>query len=459
MLARTWTAIGICTSVLLAVLLLLSINTVFFTDIVIPHNLIRGDIVSDLISIVLCNVIFLAVFLDRRDDSANRVFLFLLSIETVLLFSDIQCWVWDGDPDRIMLVTVMNYTSYLCVLAMVTFYWVLLRALYKPFGREMARFGRIIAVLAAAGALLILTNPLTGLYFTIGPDGVYHRSDTFLLSLIAPNLIGIVEVYCILKFESKPRRKLVFLSYILLSWSAMVVQFFNYGISLQYISFMFSFVLMYANIYLDRGTELIANEAKMNEQTAAIMVSQIQPHFLYNALTSIMNIKGNPPRTRDAIAEFGSYLRSNLDSLATTNPVPVQREIEHVETYIYLRQLKFGDRLKVNYDIQDTAFFLPPQTIKTIIGAMIEYNLEKENVPLTITLSTKDTERGHVVILHNDSITSMARSYVRDRNNPAIAAMVSRLDFMVGGSLRNVDDSRGGSSVEILIPHHRRPSQ
>ena len=64
-----------------------------------------------------------------------------------------------------------------------------------------------------------------------------------------------------------------------------------------------------------------------------------------------------------------------------------------------------------------------------------------------------------MIILHNDSITSMARSYVRDRNNPAIAAMVSRLDFMVGGSLRNVDDSRGGSSVEILIPHHRRPSQ
>ncbi|MBQ4411989.1 MAG: hypothetical protein II848_04145, partial [Candidatus Methanomethylophilus sp.] len=183
MLARTWTAIGICTSVLLAVLLLLSINTVFFTDIVIPNNLIRGDIVADLISIVLCNVIFLAVFLDRRSDSANRVFLFLLSIEAVLLFSDLQCWVWDGDPDRIMLVTVLNHTSYLCVLAMITFYWVLLRALYKPFGREMARFGRIVAVLAAAGALLILTNPLTGLYFTISPDGVYHRSDTFLLSL------------------------------------------------------------------------------------------------------------------------------------------------------------------------------------------------------------------------------------------------------------------------------------
>ncbi len=94
MLARTWTAIGICTSVLLAVLLLLSINTVFFTDIVIPHNLIRGDIVADLISIILCNVIFLAVFLDRRDDSANRVFLFLLSIEAVLLFSDPTCASW-----------------------------------------------------------------------------------------------------------------------------------------------------------------------------------------------------------------------------------------------------------------------------------------------------------------------------------------------------------------------------
>ena len=452
---KHWTAIGIITSVLLLVLLLLAINTVFFTDIVIYTNIQRGDIVSDLISIILCNVIFLAVFLDRRNNEATRIFLILLSVEAVLLFADLECWVWDGDTDHIMLNTVMAHMTYLCVLGLVTFYWLLLRTLYKQFGREMDRFAKAVGILAVIGTLLILTNPFTELYFIITPEGVYQRTDTFPLSLLAPNLIGLIEVYCIVKYERKPRRKMVFLSYILLSWAAMVVQFFNYGISLQYISFMFSFVLMYANIYLDRGTELIANEARMNEQTAAIMVSQIQPHFLYNALTSIMNIKGNPPRTRDAIAEFGGYLRSNLDTLATTNPVPVQREIEHVETYIYLRQLKFGDRLKVTYDIQDTSFFLPPQTIKTILSAMIEYNLEKDDVPLTISITTRDTDAGHIVTLHNDAITNMARNYIRDRNNPAIAAMVSRLDFMVGGRLRNVEDRKGGSYVEIIVPHHR----
>ena len=169
-----------------------------------------------------------------------------------------------------------------------------------------------------------------------------------------------------------------------------------------------------------------------------------------------MNIKGNPSQTRDAIAEFGSYLRANLDSMTTNNPIPVQREIEHVESYIYLRKLKFGDNLNVVYDINDTSFFLPPETIKTIISTIIEYNLIKDDTPLTITLSTMNTDRYHIVRIHNDSVTPLARGFIRDRNNIAIAGMVNRLDTMVGGSLKNVEDARGGNTVEIRIPHTSR---
>jgi|GEM_PF-3569822 len=449
-------ATGLVTSILLIAILFISINTVFFSGTEDLSNVLMGNIISDLISILLCIIIFMVVFLDLRDDGATRIFLLLLFIETVLLFADIHCWVWDGDQTLVTAAIVANIVSYLCVLLLLTFYWALLLELYKPFHKRMAKFTKVIIALAVTDVILIVTNPLTGLFFVIDSNALYVRSDTFLLSLLAPNFIGLIEVYCILKYETKSRRKMVFIGYILFSWIAMFIQLFNYGISLQYVSFMFSFVLMYANIYLDRGTELIFNESRMNEQNAAIMVSQIQPHFLYNSLTSIMNIKGNPSQTRDAIAEFGSYLRANLDSMTTTNPIPVQREIEHVESYIYLRKLKFGDRLNIIYNIEDTSFFLPPETIKTIVSSVIEYNLVRDEQPLTITLSTENTEKYHVVRIYNDSVTPLARGFIRDKNNIEIAAMVNRLNTMVGGTLKNIEDSRGGNTVEIRIPHSSR---
>ncbi len=449
-------ATGLVTFILLIAILFISINTVFFSGTEDLSNVLMGNIISDLISILLCTIIFMVVFLDLRDNRATRIFLLLLFIETVLLFADIHCWVWDGDQTLVTAAIVANIVSYLCVLLLLTFYWALLLELYKPFRKRMAKFTKVIIALAVTDVILIVTNPLTGLFFVIDSNALYVRSDTFLLSLLAPNFIGLIEVYCILKFETKSRRKIVFIGYILFSWIAMFIQLFNYGISLQYVSFMFSFVLMYANIYLDRGTELIFNESRMNEQNAAIMVSQIQPHFLYNSLTSIMNIKGNPPQTRDAIAEFGGYLRANLDSMTTTNPIPVQREIEHVESYIYLRKLKFGDRLNIIYNIEDTSFFLPPETIKTIVSSVIEYNLVRDEQPLTITLSTENTEKYHVVRIYNDSVTPLARGFIRDKNNIEIAAMVNRLNTMVGGTLKNIEDSRGGNTVEIRIPHSSR---
>ena len=451
-----WFTTGLIASAILIAILIVSIYTVFLSGTEDLNNVLMGNIVSDLICILLCVIIFMVIFLDKRDNPATRIFLLLIFIETLLLFVDIHGWVWDGNPDLLTAITITNTGSFLCVLLLLTFYWFLLLELYKPYRKKMERFTKVILVLAAADTILILTNPLTGVFFEIDSSAMYVRSDTFLLSLLAPNFIGLIEVYCILRFETKSRRKMVFISYIMLSWLAMFIQLFNYGISLQYASFMFSFVLMYANTYLDRGMELISNESRMNEQNAAIMVSQIQPHFLYNSLTSIMNIKGNPSQTRDAIAEFGSYLRANLDSMTTNNPIPVQREIEHVESYIYLRKLKFGDNLNVVYNINDTSFFLPPETIKTIISTIIEYNLIKDDTPLTITLSTMNTDRYHIVRIHNDSVTPLARGFIRDRNNIAIAGMVNRLDTMVGGSLKNVEDTRGGNTVEIRIPHTSR---
>lgn len=72
-------------------------------------------------------------------------------------------------------------------------------------------------------------------------------------------------------------------------------------------------------------------ELEVANSRARIMLSQIQPHFLYNALQAIMAIDGNPDETIDAIGDFGKYLRENLDVITSGDMVPFEKELTHGE--------------------------------------------------------------------------------------------------------------------------------
>ena len=94
------------------------------------------------------------------------------------------------------------------------------------------------------------------------------------------------------------------------------------------------------------------------------MVSQIQPHFLYNSLTSIAQLcEKEPSKAKKATIEFSEYLRRNMNSLKGKAPVPFESELKHLETYLSLEKMRFGDE---PYDLKQQAY------IQKIISAMMK---------------------------------------------------------------------------------------
>ena len=68
-------------------------------------------------------------------------------------------------------------------------------------------------------------------------------------------------------------------------------------------------------------------------------------------------------------------MRGNMDSLRSKVPVPFSREMEHVKHYLHLEQIRFGDDLHVEYDIQEDDFFLPTLTIQPIVENAVKYGV------------------------------------------------------------------------------------
>ena len=87
-------------------------------------------------------------------------------------------------------------------------------------------------------------------------------------------------------------------------------------------------------------------ERKLQESQISIMLSQIQPHFLYNTLNSIYQLcETNPMRARSMVNYFAEYLRNNLSSLEEPGLISFETELSHIRTYLDIEKIRFEDTL------------------------------------------------------------------------------------------------------------------
>jgi len=135
------------------------------------------------------------------------------------------------------------------------------------------------------------------------------------------------------------------------------------------------------------------------------MLSQIQPHFIYNALSSISTlITINPEKAQTALDDFTEYLRHNLSSLTETRLIPFETELKHVKTYVSLEKMRFGDRVNVVYDTKVSDFCVPTLSIQPIVENAIKHGILKKLEGGTVTVKTFETDKNYVVEINDDGV-------------------------------------------------------
>ncbi|WP_375377901.1 ATP-binding protein [Paenibacillus sp. MZ04-78.2] len=110
---------------------------------------------------------------------------------------------------------------------------------------------------------------------------------------------------------------------------------------------------------------------------AAYLQAQIHPHFLFNTLNSIMALSDmDTDKMRDLIDAFASYLRISFDFLNSGRLVELTHELELVESFLYIEQERFGDRLSVEWEVEpDMDLTLPPLTIQPLVENAVKHGL------------------------------------------------------------------------------------
>jgi LytS/YehU family sensor histidine kinase len=121
-------------------------------------------------------------------------------------------------------------------------------------------------------------------------------------------------------------------------------------------------------------------ESLVKELELKTIKSHINPHFIFNALNSIRAlIDENPNRARNAITELSNILRSSMQ-VEKVETVPFEKELNIVKDYLALEHIRFEDRLKIIYQIEEDTLDqpVPPMMLQTLVENAIKHGIGKQ---------------------------------------------------------------------------------
>jgi len=121
-------------------------------------------------------------------------------------------------------------------------------------------------------------------------------------------------------------------------------------------------------------------ESLVKELELKTIKAHINPHFIFNSLNSIRAlIDENPDRARNAITELSNILRSSMQT-EKVEAVTFEKELSIVKDYLALENMRFEDRLHVEYEIDmDTLDQpVPPMMLQTLVENAIKHGISKQ---------------------------------------------------------------------------------
>ncbi len=421
--------------------------------------LIYANIALDIFCIILSTLpIFYLVSNHRYRQKLNQFFLGACISNIVMIAGDLPDWIFPtiaSFPERIILsaATALYYVAS----AFVLYFFIRYIMEYLQLTGRAKKVCLIYAmVLCGIQIVFALISPFTGSIFYVTTDG-YQRGPLFLISQFVPLFCYLLFMALIIIYRGKLLRREVifFLLYIFISLGCGAVQMAMRGIAIVNAGVTIATLIILMNVQFEHEVTMKEQERELAEHRIDIMLSQIQPHFLYNSLGAIYHLCESDPRTaRKAIKNFSEFLRGNMESLKSREPIAFEAELNHAANYLYLEQQRFGDKLQVIYQITTEDFLIPPLTLQPLVENAVQHGVLNRRNGGTIVIRTEKTDECAVVMVFDNGVGLEKAKGIHslgDRAHIGISNVRSRLKEMMGGSL-DIESSGEGTTAIIRIP-------
>lgn len=160
------------------------------------------------------------------------------------------------------------------------------------------------------------------------------------------------------------------------------------------ITFMISSIYSSVAFFIQWKENLLRTQAleKANlEARYDTLRNQVNPHFLFNSLnTLLMLVNDNPVASRyvESISEIMRYMLQSRDKEA----VLLRDELKIARDYVFIQQSRFGDKLQVEFDVPEKYFHyaIPPLALQMLLENAIKHNVVSKEDPLKVKVYTNE---------------------------------------------------------------------
>jgi two-component system LytT family sensor kinase len=268
---------------------------------------------------------------------------------------------------------------------------------------------------------------------------------TLVFSLLIASIVSPYEFLGKLKLgqdgEPVPYKELLFTN---------LVSFFTLMLIWNFIYFVYHFIVKSQRQQLDT----LQLEALVKSLELKTIKAHINPHFIFNALNGIRAlIDENPVRARKAITELSNILRSSLNA-EKGETVSLGDELKIVKDYLALENMRFEDRLKIEYEIDDDTLDqqVPPMMLQTLVENAIKHGISKNIKGGVVKITSDFTGSYHELSVQNTGRLNGGLSH----QGFGLSSTHDRLTLLYGEKAKFVIKQLNPDLVEakVLIPSY-----
>ena len=402
-----------------------------------------------LVPLLFCLLgLFLVVLMDPYiQKTERRIMLIIMAMTGALVIDQFASFYSEMEAPNYIMNTITSIIAYSLRPAIL----VMFCSIVDSKSRHFFEWG-----LAIVNMLIHMTALFSHICFWITPDNHFLRGPLGYTSHVVCAVLLLRFLALSLRGYSKGKRMESFVQVFIALLIVVATCLDSFGgewrffqVSLILPTIVICTVFEYIWLHLQYVREY--EQGMMAQQRIKLLVSQIHPHFIYNCLTVISAYLDEPEKAEEALENFTSFLRGSIDHLDTSECIEATKEFETVEHFLYLEKERFGDDLKVSYNVTDTDYKLPAYTVQTLVDNAIRYGIANKKGGGTLTLNAYETDRYHVIEVGDDGM-GFSMEEDEDRAHIGLNNVKERVEYMCDGSLDIKSHKGKGTLVIVRIP-------
>ena len=194
-------------------------------------------------------------------------------------------------------------------------------------------------------------------------------------------------------------------------------------------------------------------EAAVKDFELKALKSQLNPHFMFNAMNGIRAlIEEDPEKAKKSITQLSNIFRYSLN-IERSETVPLEDEIRTVNDYLSLEQVRYEERLRFSIEVDPSVNFveIPPMMVQTLVENGIKHGVSKLPKGGEVQIRAYKEKDNLVLIILNSG--SLDDKLMADSKGFGLANTKNRLSILYGEKASfNISEQDGKVRAEIKIP-------